>query len=76
MKDGLTDGLRLVADNIGRRTEMENGVAFEQDAFDVLLDCFNLGRARGYDEGFKARIADLEARVERIERLLNHKEVG
>ena len=29
----------------------------------------------GSDESLEGRIADLEARVERIEKLLNHKEV-
>ena len=47
----------------------------EHDTFNALRDGFNLGRARGYDEGFKAHLAYLEARVERIERLLSHKEV-
>ena len=69
----IEDGLRLVADNIARRTEMEYGEVLKQDAFYALMDGFNLGRARGYDDGFKAHLSDLEARVERIERLLNHK---
>ena len=69
----IEDGLRLVADNIARRTEMECGEALRQDAFDALMDGFNIGRARGYDEGFGAHLADLEARVERIEKLLSHK---
>lgn len=56
-------------DHIADRIDAEH----EHDAFDALRNGFNLGRARGYDEGFKAHLADLEARVERIERLLNHK---
>ena len=69
----IEDGVRLVSDNVARRTEMECGEVLKQDAFDALMDGFNIGRARGYDEGFGAHLADLEARVERIEKLLNHK---
>lgn len=71
--------LAAIADRIDaeHRAALEKVAAMvdepSQDAFDVLMDGFNIGRARGYDEGFKAHLADLEARVERIERLLSHK---
>ena len=69
----IEDGVRLVSDNVARRTEMECGEVLKQDAFDALMDGFNIGRARGYDEGFGAHLADLEARVSAIERKLNHR---
>ena len=74
------DQLTAIANRIDaeHRTALEKVAATvepddKQTAFDALMGGFNLGRARGYDEGFKAHIADLEARVERIERLLSHK---
>lgn len=70
------DKLLAIADRIDvqHRKALERVAAMvdepSQDAFDVLMDGFNIGRARGYDEGFKAHLADLEARVDRIERKL------
>lgn len=77
--DYMAERLTDIIDRIDaqHRSALEKVAAMvdepSQDAFDVLMDGFNIGRARGYDEGFKAHLADLEARVERIERLLSHK---
>lgn len=74
--------LMAIADRIDaeHRAALEKVAAMvdepSQDAFNALMDGFNIGRARGYDEGFKAHLADLEARVSAIERLLSHKGGG
>lgn len=81
-EDAVADEIDAIADRIEEqhRKALEKVAAMvdappklDEKRFDALRDGFNIGRARGYDEGFKAHLADLEARIGAVERKLNHR---